>query len=65
MGMSRDMVRTAERKQRFWQRIQRERALVGEQFIDHANEYARILNNKRTHFSHIAKINEMKRNASK
>jgi len=65
MGMSRDMVRAAERKQRFWQRIQRERALVGEQFIDHANEYARILDNKRTHFRHISKINEMKKNIPK
>ncbi len=65
MGMSRDMVRTAERKQRFWQRIQRERALSGEQFTDHAHEYARILDNKRTHFRHLAKINQMKRIASK
>ena len=61
MGLRRDMVRTAERKHRYWQRVVRERALDNEHPADHAQEYARIVQTERAHYQHLAKLNLLRR----
>lgn len=64
MGLRRDMVRTAERKHRFWQRVERERALASEQPSEHIQEYVRVVGTERKHFQHLAKINQLRRQKS-
>jgi hypothetical protein len=65
MGLRRDMIRTLERRQRFWQRVERERALQSGQPQDHAQEYSRVISSEQSHFQHIAKINQLRRQSSR
>ena len=61
MGLRRDMVRTAERKHRYWQRVERERAFGSELPNEHTQEYARAIAAERKHYQHLAKINLLRR----
>ena len=65
MGLSRDMVRTAERKQQFWKRVEKERAMQPHGETDHAAEYSKLLNEEREHYKYLSKIHQLKRQMHK
>ncbi|WP_025897489.1 hypothetical protein [Sneathiella glossodoripedis] len=64
MGLRRDMIRTIERRQKYWERVRREQALQSEQPTDHAKEYSRVVAGEQAHYEHLAKINQLRRQSS-
>ncbi|WP_169566807.1 hypothetical protein [Sneathiella limimaris] len=61
MGLSRDMARTADRKHRYWQRVEKERAMSNDHGSDHSREFTQIIQSEKEHYKYLSKIHQLRR----